>query len=229
MSNLALPPIRNYQPPETRFAEKGAQFGNPESANRGPPLPLGRGVCKTNPKTGASDPEEAWFLAFSVFGGGLGPWSQIMVSEAARPILVDISAPRKKYLAPPPPCAVPGFTADTLPAPRPLPSWRPPPLLGFWIKNRPPPPRTPPPPSPAPRTPPSVSPSRKNKNHPERPPSWQGVGVDPETLTEAIRENQAIRANLRIDSHESGHLSWTSSLTRISRVHTPTPVHQWRA
>ena len=46
--------------------------------------------------------------------------------------------PRKKYLAPPP-RAISQFAADTLLAPRPLPFLETP-LLGFSIKNRPPPP-----------------------------------------------------------------------------------------
>ena len=68
--------------------------------------------------------------------------------------LLDISAPKKKNLAPPPP--IPKFAADTLPAPRPLPSWRPPPpSCDFQQKSTPP--------LPPPRTPPSASPSRKKK------------------------------------------------------------------
>ena len=62
--------------------------------------------------------------------------------------------PEKKYLAPPPP-PIPQFAADTLPPPRPSPSWRPPPLVEFSIKNRPPPHL------PAPRSPPFPSPEQK--------------------------------------------------------------------
>ena len=46
------------------------------SANRGLPLPLGRGVCGTNPKMGVPIPENALFLGFSVLRGGLRPWSE---------------------------------------------------------------------------------------------------------------------------------------------------------
>ena len=69
--------------------------------------------------------------------------------------LVDISAPKKKKISPSP--QIPQFTADTFPAPRPLPSWkaRPTPLLEFSIKK--------PIPPPAHRTPPSPSQSRKKK------------------------------------------------------------------
>ena len=42
----------------------------------------------------------------------------------AVPFLVDISAPKKKYLAPP--LKIPQFAADTLPAARPLPAFPPP-------------------------------------------------------------------------------------------------------
>ena len=31
------------------------------SANKGLPLPLGRGVCETNPKMGAPDPKPLYF------------------------------------------------------------------------------------------------------------------------------------------------------------------------
>ena len=55
------------------------------SANRGLPLPLGRGSARPNPKMGAPDPENPLFLGFSVLIGGLRPWSQTMVSEGARP------------------------------------------------------------------------------------------------------------------------------------------------
>ena len=46
------------------------------SAKKGLPLPLGRGVCETNPKMGAPDPENPLFLGFSVLRGGLRPWSR---------------------------------------------------------------------------------------------------------------------------------------------------------
>ena len=44
---------------------------------------------------------------------------------------------------------------------------------------------------------------------------------DPET----IRENQAIRANLRIDSRESGHLSLRALLGNVWCSMTPPGVH----
>ena len=53
--------------------------------------------------------------------------------------LVGISAPKKKYLGPPPPPNSPQTPSQP---PRPHPSWEnpPPPLLGFSIKTDPPPP-----------------------------------------------------------------------------------------
>ena len=70
-------------------------------------------------------------------------------------VLGGYFGPGKKYLAPPPP----QFPNSLQTPSRPLGPSRPgdPPLLGFSIKNRPPPP-----PLPAPQTPPSASPSRKN-------------------------------------------------------------------
>ena len=62
---------------------------NQNSANRGLPLPLGRGIWKRpNPKKkmGAPDPENPLFLGFSVLKGGLRPWSQTMILEGARPL-----------------------------------------------------------------------------------------------------------------------------------------------
>ena len=53
-------------------------------------------------------------------------------------LLMDISAPKKNILSPPPP----QFTADTLPASRPLPPFLetpPPPFWDFQLKNHPPP------------------------------------------------------------------------------------------
>ena len=79
-----------------------------------------------------------------------------------------ISAP-KKILAPPPP-QNPQLAPDTLPAPWPL-SLLETPLLGFSIKNRPPPPLL------APRTPPSPSPSRNAKKYPKRQPRIPPVRV----------------------------------------------------
>ena len=49
------------------------------------PYPLGAGSARPNPKMGAPDPENPWFLGFSVLRGGFRPWSQTMVSEGARP------------------------------------------------------------------------------------------------------------------------------------------------
>ena len=39
------------------------------SANKGLPLPLGRGSARPNPKMGAPDPENPLFLGFSVSEG----------------------------------------------------------------------------------------------------------------------------------------------------------------
>ena len=49
------------------------------------PLGAGAGSARPNPKMGAAEPENPLFLGFSVIRGGLRPWSQIMVSEEARP------------------------------------------------------------------------------------------------------------------------------------------------
>ena len=47
--------------------------------------PLGAGSARPNPKMGAPDPESPLLKGFSVLRGVLGPWSQTMVSEGARP------------------------------------------------------------------------------------------------------------------------------------------------
>ena len=46
------------------------------SANKGLPLHLGRGVCVTKSKNGCSRPRSPLFLGFSVLRGGLRPWSR---------------------------------------------------------------------------------------------------------------------------------------------------------
>ena len=73
---------------------------------------------------------------------------------------MDISAP-KKVFTPPPPIKIPQFAADTLPTPRPLLSWRTPPLLGSARKIDPPPPGASDSPFPLP----------EEKKNPKRPPS----------------------------------------------------------
>ena len=93
---------------------------------------------------------------------------RFFASQANQPrgsLLGGHFGPEKKYLAPAPP-KNPQFAADTLPAPRPLLGDLPA-LLGFSIKNRPPPSRRP-------RTPPSPSPSQKNKKYPKRPQGLNG-------------------------------------------------------
>ena len=49
------------------------------------PYPLGAGPARPNPKKGAPETENPLFIGFTVLRGGLGPWSQTMVSEGARP------------------------------------------------------------------------------------------------------------------------------------------------
>ena len=81
--------------------------------------------------------------------------------KVAGKIVPNCEIPEKKNLATPPPPQISEFAVDTLPAPRPLPSWRPP--RGLFNKNRshrPPAPRLPLPP---PR-------AEKNKKYPKRPP-----------------------------------------------------------
>ena len=71
---------------ESLRKSNSAEISKNMSANKGLPLPLGRGVCETKSKKGAPDPENPLFLGFSVLRGGLRPWSQTMVvSEGARP------------------------------------------------------------------------------------------------------------------------------------------------
>ena len=104
--------------------------------------------------------------------------------------LVDISAP-KKIFSPPPP-KIPNLPQTPSRPLGPSPPGEPPPLVGFSIKNRPPPSRRP-------RTPPSPSPSRKkNKKYPKRPPrkvwcwglAWRSaafcrLGLDADLLPQA--------------------------------------------
>ena len=99
-------------------------------------------------------------LGKSCFGGAD---SLLLEDFSGSQNLVDISAPNKKILTPPPPPKFPN-SPQTLPAPRPLPSWRPPPLPGiFNEKPIPPPSRRLGVPLPPPR-------AEKNKNYPKRPP-----------------------------------------------------------
>ena len=49
------------------------------------PYPLGVGSATPSPKKGAPETKNPSCIAFTVLRGGLGPWSQTMVSERARP------------------------------------------------------------------------------------------------------------------------------------------------
>ena len=54
---------------------------NQHSANKGLPLPFGRGVCETKSKNGRSRPRKPFISRVLCAGGGLRPWSQTMVSD----------------------------------------------------------------------------------------------------------------------------------------------------
>ena len=69
--------------------------------------------------------------------------------------------PKKKKKSPPPPPKIPQFAADTLPAPRPLPSW-----TGIFNKNLIPPP----PPGASDSPVPLPEKQKNNKKDPKRPP-----------------------------------------------------------
>ena len=99
------------------------------------------------------------------FGGGGGSADFIFLGGRF--------GPEKKYLAPHPSKFPSSPQTPSRPPQRLSPSsWDPPPpLLGFSIKNRPPPPSW------APRTPPSPSPSKKNKKYPKRPPSFMAAQI----------------------------------------------------
>ena len=69
------------------------------SANKGLPLPLGRGVCETENLVQkwalqSPDPENPLLLGFSVLGGGLRPWSQTMPDHGVGvdPSLLNLSS-----------------------------------------------------------------------------------------------------------------------------------------
>ena len=49
------------------------------------PYPLGTGSARPNPKKGAPKTENPLFIGFTALRGGVGPWSQTMVLEGARP------------------------------------------------------------------------------------------------------------------------------------------------
>ena len=49
------------------------------------PYPLDAGSARPNPNKGAPETEKPLFIGFTALRGGLGPWSQTMVSEGARP------------------------------------------------------------------------------------------------------------------------------------------------
>ena len=49
------------------------------------PYPLGAGSARPNPNKGAPETENPLFVAFTALRGGLGLWSQTMVSAGAGP------------------------------------------------------------------------------------------------------------------------------------------------
>ena len=75
-----------------------------------------------DPDTSAKASWYTWEAHVTHMGGVYTDYNQ----KKGLLFLVDISAPKKKKKLTPPPKR-PQFAADTLPAPRPLPSWRPPP------------------------------------------------------------------------------------------------------
>ena len=57
----------------------------PRKQTGGLPLPLGRGVCETKSKKGATETENPLCIGFTALRGASRPWPQTMVSEGARP------------------------------------------------------------------------------------------------------------------------------------------------
>ena len=148
--------------------------------------------------------------------------------------------PRKKIFSPPPP-KIPNLPQTPSRPLGPSPPGETPPLVGFSIKNRPPPSRRP-------RTPPSPSPSRKkNKKYPKRPPRKKGgergkkaraklVGLSfvedalffPNFLSKNRRKGQRTRKIKGSRSHQRSVMEHSETIVLGSscigrREKTPTP------